>query len=172
MPPEKMGMQDPIWLNPNYNINPQLQAGRDRLNVIGRNLAANSTMRNNLRNNLTGLVANEQKNINQLYATKANEENRIRNSQAMLNAQTAEKNMQTDYDNRQAYRNFINDRSNARAQFATALARDAQDLITQRTNRRSQMEQLEALLPWLNSEGILNRQYADDLLNKWLTGGV
>jgi hypothetical protein len=86
--------------------------------------------------------------------------------QTQLNAQAQDENTKRDYDNRMARRGFVNDQNNARARFATALATDAQDLITQRTNRRSQEAQLKALMPWLNAEGIFNRQYTDDMFRK------
>jgi hypothetical protein len=154
-----MDFVDPMYLNPTYNINPQLQESRDRMNLVTRGLSANSTMRNNVRNNLAGLSAAEQRGTNALYADKANKENQIRNMQTQLNAQAQDENTKRDYDNRMARRDFVNDQNNARARFATALATDAQDLITQRTNQRSQQAQIQALMPWLNAEGIYDRQY-------------
>ena len=66
------------------------------------------------------------------------------------------------FDNEEQARMFRNDKRGAETRFFTNVVQDAQDLLTQRTNRQSQEDQLRALYPYLNMYGVGNRAYGDN----------
>ena len=94
-----------------------------------------------------------------------------RNMQTMLNSNIEKLNNQTSFDNALARRDFLNDRDRAKSRLFSGIVQDAQDLLTQRTGRRSQEAQLEALTPYLNMYGVMDRnapQFSDAQLASFM----
>ena len=160
--PAPKNLEDPTYLNTQYNIAPQINAAEEQTALLARGLNANSTKRNNVRNNLAGLASGNQRNFNQLYADKFNRESQLQNMQTMANAKANQLNNNTIFDNENALLDFNNQKRNAKAKFASAITNDAMNLMTQRTNQRSQEAMLEALKPSWNKYGVMDRQYQDN----------
>lgn len=160
--PAPKNLEDPVYLNTKYNIAPQINAAEEQTALLARGLNANSTKRNNVRNNLSGLAAGNQRNFNQLYADKFNKESQLQNMQTMANAKANQLNNNIIFDNENALLDFNNQKRNAKADFASAITKDAMNLMTQRTNQRSQEAMLEALKPSWNKYGVMDRQYQDN----------
>ena len=160
--PAPKNLEDPVYLNTKYNIATQINAAEEQTALLARGLNANSTKRNNVRNNLAGLAAGNQRNFNQLYADKFNKESQLQNMQTMANAKANQLNNNIIFDNENALLDFNNQKRNAKADFASAITKDAMNLMTQRTNQRSQQAMLEALKPSWNKYGVMDRQYQDN----------
>ena len=160
--PAPKNLEDPTYLNTQYNIAPQINAAEEQTALLARGLNANSTKRNNVRNNLAGLASGNQRNFNQLYADKFNRESQLQNMQTMANAKANQLNNNTIFDNENALLDFNNQKRNAKAKFASAITNDAMNLMTQRTNQRSQEAMIEALKPSWNKYGVMDRQYQDN----------
>lgn len=160
--PAPKNLEDPVYLNTQYNIAPQINAAEEQTALLSRGLNANSTKRNNVRNNLAGLASGNQRNFNQLYADKFNRESQLQNMQTMANAKANQLNNNTIFDNENALLDFNNQKRNAKADFASAITKDAMNLMTQRTNQKSQQAALEALKPSWNKYGVMDRQYQDN----------
>lgn len=163
--PPDMAQQSPLFLNTKFNIQPQLQQLADSRVMLNRSLQDSSTKRNNVRNNLTALAANDARATGKLYADKTNQERRMSVPLAMANQKIAKDNINTAFDNAEQARNFRNDKRSAQTRFFTNVVQDAQDLLTQRTNRQSQEDQLRALYPYLNMYGVGNRAYGDNFFS-------
>ena len=160
--PAPKNLEDPVYLNTQYNIAPQINAAEEQTALLARGLNANSTKRNNVRNNLAGLAAGNQRTFNQLYADKFNKESQLQNMQTMANAKANQLNNNIIFDNENALLDFNNQKRDAKARFSSAITADAMDLLTQRTNRKSQEAALEALKPSWNKYGVMDRQYQDN----------
>lgn len=160
--PAPKNLEDPVYLNTQYNIAPQINAAEEQTALLARGLNANSTKRNNVRNNLAGLAAGNQRTFNQLYADKFNKESQLQNMQTMANARANQLNNNTIFDNENALLDFNNQKRDAKARFSSAITADAMNLLTQRTNRKSQEAALEALKPSWNKYGVMDRQYQDN----------
>jgi hypothetical protein len=164
-PPTNMAQQSPLFLNTKFNIQPQLQQLADSNVLLGKNLEDSSTKRNNLRNKLTALKANLDRATGKLYADKVNQETRMSVPLALANQKIAKDNINTAFDNAEQARMFRNDKRGAQTRFYTNVVQDAQDLLTQRTNRQSQEDQLRALYPYLNMYGVGNRAYGNNFFS-------
>jgi hypothetical protein len=164
-PPTNMAQQSPLFLKTKFNIQPQLQQLADSNVLLGKNLEDSSTKRNNLRNKLTALKANLDRATGKLYADKVNQETRMSVPLALANQKIAKDNINTAFDNAEQARMFRNDKRGAQTRFYTNVVQDAQDLLTQRTNRQSQEDQLRALYPYLNMYGVGNRAYGDNFFS-------
>ena len=160
--PAPKNLEDPVYLNTQYNIAPQINAAEEQTALLARGLNANSTKRNNVRNNLAGLAAGNQRTFNQLYADKFNKESQLQNMQTMANAKAKQLNNNIIFDNENALLDFNNQKRDAKARFSSAITADAMNLLTQRTNRNSQEAALEALKPSWNKYGVMDRQYQDN----------
>lgn len=160
--PAPKNLEDPVYLNTQYNIAPQINAAEEQTALLARGLNANSTKRNNVRNNLAGLAAGNQRTFNQLYADKFNKESQLQNMQTMANAKANQLNNNIIFDNENALLDFNNQKRDAKARFSSAITADAMNLLTQRTNRKSQEAALEALKPSWNKYGVMDRQYQDN----------
>jgi hypothetical protein len=166
--PAPKNLEDPVYLNTQYNIAPQINAAEEQTALLARGLNANSTKRNNVRNNLAGLQSGNQRNFNQLYADKFNRESQLQNMQTMANAKANQLNNNIIFDNENAQLDFNNQKRNAISDFSSAITGDAMNLLTQRTNRKSQEAALEALKPSWNKYGVMDRQYQDNGQNTQL----
>ena len=166
--PAQKNLEDPVFLNTQYNIAPQINAAEEQTALLARGLNANSTKRNNVRNNLAGLQSGNQRNFNQLYADKFNKESQLQNMQTMANAKANQLNNNIIFDNENAQLDFNNQKRNAISDFSSAITGDAMNLLTQRTNRKSQEAALEALKPSWNKYGVMDRQYQDNGQNTQL----
>ena len=166
--PAQKNLEDPVFLNTQYNIAPQINAAEEQTALLARGLNANSTKRNNVRNNLAGLQSGNQRNFNQLYADKFNKESQMQNMQTMANAKANQLNNNIIFDNENAQLDFNNQKRNAISDFSSAITGDAMNLLTQRTNRKSQEAALEALKPSWNKYGVMDRQYQDNGQNTQL----
>lgn len=160
--PAPMNLVDPVYLNTRYNIAPQINRAEDQNLLLSRGLNANSTNRNNVRNNLAGLASGNQRNFNQLYADKFNKESQMQNMQTMANAKANQLNNNIIFDNENAQLDFNNQKREAKARFASALTKDAMDLLTQRNQQRGQQAMVDALQPSWNKYGVLDRQYSQN----------
>ena len=160
--PAPMNLVDPVYLNTRYNIAPQINRAEDQNLLLSRGLNANSTNRNNVRNNLAGLASGNQRNFNQLYADKFNKESQMQNMQTMANAKANQLNNNIIFDNENAQLDFNNQKREAKARFASALTKDAMDLLTQRNQQRGQQAMIDALQPSWNKYGVLDRQYSQN----------
>ncbi len=163
--PTNMAQQSPLFLNTKFNIQPQLQQLADSRVMLNKSLQDSSTKRNNVRNILTALTANDARATGKLYADKTNQENRMSVPLAMANQKIAKDNINTSFDNAEQARMFRNNQRAAQTKFYTNVVQDAQDLLTQRTNRQSQEDQLRALYPYLNMYGVGNRAYGNNFFS-------
>ena len=94
-----------------------------------------------------------------LFSGKRNLENQLGMRVSAINKPIEEKNIKTDFDNEFQLADFLNQRRLANRNLFSGVVRDAQDLLTQRTNKRSQEAQLQALAPYLNMYGVMDRSY-------------
>tara|TARA_Y100000592_G_C5471641_1_gene319804 strand:- start:438 stop:2060 length:1623 start_codon:yes stop_codon:yes gene_type:complete len=163
-PPEDMLLQSPVFLNTNTSIDPQLSDLNDQRIMRERALKQSRTKRQNVDANLAASEAQANRARAKLFQQKNIMDQKNRNMQTMLNSNIEKLNNQTSFDNALARRDFLNDRDRAKSRLFSGIVQDAQDLLTQRTGRRSQEAQLEALTPYLNMYGVMNRnapQFSD-----------
>ena len=163
-PPQDMLLQSPVFLNTNTSIDPQLSDLNDQRIMRERALKQSRTKRQNVDANLAASEAQANRARAKLFQQKNIMDQKNRNMQTMLNSNIEKLNNQTSFDNALARRDFLNDRDRAKSRLFSGIVQDAQDLLTQRTGRRSQEAQLEALTPYLNMYGVMNRnapQFSD-----------
>jgi len=163
-PPEDMLLQSPVFLNTNTSIDPQLSDLNDQRIMRERALKQSRTKRQNVDANLAASEAQANRARAKLFQQKNLTDQKNRNMQTMLNSNIEKLNNQTSFDNAFAQTDFLNNRDRARSRLFSGIVQDAQDLLTQRTGRRSQEAQLEALTPYLNMYGVMDRnapQFSD-----------
>ena len=163
-PPEDMLLQSPVFLNTNTSIDPQLSDLNDQRIMRERALKQSRTKRQNVDANLAASEAQGNRARAKLFQQKQLTDQKNRNMQTMLNSNIEKLNNQTSFDNAFAQTDFLNNRDRARSRLFSGIVQDAQDLLTQRTGRRSQEAQLEALTPYLNMYGVMDRnapQFSD-----------
>ena len=163
-PPQDMLLQSPVFLNTNTSIDPQLSDLNDQRIMRERALKQSRTKRQNVDANLAASEAQANRARAKLFQQKNLTDQKNRNMQTMLNSNIEKLNNQTSFDNAFAQTDFLNNRDRARSRLFSGIVQDAQDLLTQRTGRRSQEAQLEALTPYLNMYGVMDRnapQFSD-----------
>ena len=170
-PPQDMLLQSPVFLNTNTSIDPQLSDLNDQRIMRERALKQSRTKRQNVDANLAASEAQADRARAKLFQQKNIMDQKNRNMQTMLNSNIEKLNNQTSFDNALARRDFLNDRDRATSRLFSGIVQDAQDLLTQRTGRRSQEAQLEALTPYLNMYGVMDRnapQFSDAQLASFM----
>ena len=118
-----------------------------------------STKRQNVDKNTAADVTAGARARGKLFSGKRNLENQLGMRVSAINKPIEEKNIKTDFDNEFQLADFLNQRRLANRNLFSGVVQDAQDLLTQRTNKRSQEAQLQALAPYLNMYGVMNRSY-------------
>jgi|TARA_R100000455_G_C6273479_1_gene131240 hypothetical protein len=158
--PPPMGRISPFYANTEVDINPELQAIADNQLLNLKQRKQMSTKRQNFDKNTAADVTAGARARGKLFSGKRNLENQLGMRVAAINKPIEEKNIKTDFDNEFQLADFLNQRRLANRNLFSGVVQDAQDLLTQRTNKRSQEAQLQALAPYLNMYGAMNRAYA------------
>ena len=157
--PPPMRRISPFFANTEIDINPELQAIADNQLLNLKQRKQTSTKRQNVDRNTAGDVAAGARARGKLFSGKRNLEKQLGMRVGAINKTTEEKNIKTDFDNEFQLSDFLNQRRLANRNLFSGVVQDAQDLLTQRTNKRSQEAQLQALAPYLNMYGAMNRAY-------------
>jgi hypothetical protein len=157
--PPPMGRISPFFANTEVDINPQLQAIADNQLLNLKQRKQMSTKRQNVDKNTAADVTAGARARGKLFAGKRNLENQLGMRVGAINKGIEEKNIKSDFDNEFQLSDFLNQRNLANRNLFSGVVQDAQDLLTQRTNRKSQEAQLQALAPYLNMYGAMNRAY-------------
>ena len=157
--PPPMARISPFFANTEVDINPELQAIADNQLLNLKQRKQMSTKRQNVNKNTAGDIMAGARARGKLFAGKRNLENQLGMRVGAINKGIEEKNIKSDFDNALQLTDFLNQRSLANRNLFSGVVQDAQDLLTQRTNKRSQEAQLQALAPYLNMYGVMNRSY-------------
>ena len=157
--PPPMARISPFFANTEVDINPQLQAIADNQLLNLKQRKQMSTKRQNVDKNTAADVTAGARARGKLFAGKRNLENQLGMRVGAINKGIEEKNIKSDFDNEFQLSDFLNQRNLANRNLFSGIVQDAQDLLTQRTNKKSQEAQLQALAPYLNMYGAMNRAY-------------
>jgi hypothetical protein len=157
--PPPMGRISPFFANTEVDINPQLQAIADNQLLNLKQRKQMSTKRQNVDKNTAADVTAGARARGKLFAGKRNLENQLGMRVGAINKGIEEKNIKSDFDNEFQLSDFLNQRNLANRNLFSGVVQDAQDILTQRTNRKSQEAQLQALAPYLNMYGVMDRSY-------------
>lgn len=166
--PREMNRYRSIDLNDDLNIASQVNAAEEGYQEFAQGV--NDTMADPQVANAMKLKAldNRNKQLGELYGQQENYSNEINNMESKLNNRTANRNV--DLDNmynrlmtqfEQSQVDFENARKQAKSKNVSDAVADGQQLMKDRAKRRLDRDKLKILMPYLNRNGVVDRNLKD-----------